>query len=81
MATKHTQAHWVVNDLTGDITNLSNSRTIAIINHRFFESVDNAKLIAAAPDLLEALKISIKTAKFTKEESDIVFAALRKANQ
>lgn len=57
MQTKHTPAPWIVNELSGQITNTDNTKTIAEINYRLLERYgeNNAPLIAAAPELLEAL--------------------------
>ena len=55
MTTKHTNAPWSVSFYTGAIE--SGEKIVATVNYRISEGNpdNNAKLIAAAPDLLDAL--------------------------
>ena len=60
MTTKHTPAPWSVSFYTGAIE--SGEKVVATVNYRISEGNpdNNAKLIAAAPDLLEALQLIFK---------------------
>jgi len=57
MTTKHTTAPWILHKLSGEIRTQDNLKVITDINYRLRDGCGeaNAKLIAAAPDLLAAL--------------------------
>lgn len=54
MESKHTKGEWKVNDYVYYLV-MCNNTLIANVNTSHIDCGDNAKLIAAAPDLLDAL--------------------------
>lgn len=92
---KHTQGEWQINDV---LDNSESIEVLANINYHFYsicnvwridvgskEAEANAKLIAAAPDLLEALytcRAKLKSdISFTDEDLKKVEAAIKKATE
>jgi len=82
----HTQGEWESEQILGATDIVSGSIRIALINHNSTPTLEeakaNAKLIAAAPDLLEALiKISISLEQLPCKQSDynMVLNAINKA--
>ena len=85
MTTKHTHAPWSYHELSGDVRTseqCEKQKTIARINHHLEQSESNAKLIAAAPDLLEILQLMAeKDFDFSEHECRLARMAIAKATQ
>lgn len=86
METKHTKGEWKVSqsktERLGNIVVDSNTRNIAKVLSWDLEAKANAKLIAAAPELLEALKCIIEKEKmFNLEIPVVLHEPFRKAEQ
>jgi hypothetical protein len=66
MTTKHTPAPWLIHEISGDIVTQDKEQTICQPNSRLQSGCGeaNAKLIAAAPDLLDALIEMIELCTF-----------------
>lgn len=54
--TKHTPGPWVVDEQSQSLRILAGRQVVADVSVYAFECGANSRLIAAAPDLLEALK-------------------------
>ena len=70
---KHTQGKWTKNYWTvGRIEIVTDNNVICEIHqqHEREEQVANAKLIAAAPELLEACKLALRDYKYIDSLSD-----------
>ena len=70
---KHTQGKWTKNYWTvGRIEIVTDNNVICEIHqqHERLEQVANAKLIAAAPELLEACKLALRDYKYIDSLSD-----------
>jgi hypothetical protein len=94
MTTKHTPAPWSVDTNTNDLREAETIRggdgvriaaTYKIHEHRddktkaYYEARANSRLIAAAPELLEALKNAIEIIEGTGLDASIQRAAITKA--
>lgn len=53
--TKHTEGEWEVTPM-GNVIHVESGRVICSTQSNFKEDMENAKLIASAPELLELLK-------------------------
>lgn len=58
MSTEHTRGPWFASDEDGEVYSLSDYSSVAIVLMNE-EGKANARLIAAAPDLLAALKMCV----------------------
>ena len=69
METKHTPGPWLYNDTTAQVHRLHSATIAEVCNHDMNREA-NARLIAAAPDLLEAC---IAMAKWIDGHGEVVF--------
>lgn len=94
METKHTKGQWMINknSLNQQVPYIIHSeygRIANILNYDssiewIAESEANAKLIAAAPELLEALNRAyndFKNSRWTEETYDLIEIAIKKATE
>ena len=86
MSTQHTPAPWKLDGAanTGDLDIISPTGRIAMLDCEFSEETEdvltaNACLIAAAPDLLHALRDALEIIEGTGLDASIQRAALAKA--
>lgn len=78
--TKHTPGAWIIRQgKLNPIIENAQGHQICIVNGVFANEEANAKLIAAAPDMAEALKGVLRVADRKTVEFDAARAALAKA--
>lgn len=88
---KHTKGQWKIDPDTGNV--MSGKITVAVPHGSAGKHIDvkdeheaNAKLITAAPELLEACQIiarhrALLVGKLTRKENDILQSAIKKATE
>lgn len=77
---KHTKGEWSFGHNVGVYSGNTHIADINPVENGFDETLANAKLIAAAPDLLEALKLMVDVVDGNySEATDIAKAAIEKA--